>query len=162
MIRLEITNYRGEPLENLFIRTAEGNEKLALVFPGAGYRCAMPLLYYATEALALHGYDILHVEYRYNRADFPEPGGEDRKQALLDDVKAAYAAAIAQGSYTTITLVGKSLGSVAMSLLLSAHSELADAVCIWLTPLVRVPAVGRSIARHKGRSLIVAGTADPH
>ena len=37
--------------------------KLAVLFPGIGYTCARPLLYYAGKLAAQRGYEVLAVDY---------------------------------------------------------------------------------------------------
>ena len=162
MSSLKISSYSGEPLQNRLLLARENNDRIAIMFPGRGYSCAMPLLYYATEALVAFGYDVLHVEYRYDAADFPEPQGEQWRQAVRHDVEAVYAAVAGEQHYTSRLLVGKSLGSIAIALLLEAHAELATADCIWLTPLVGIEQIRRILGAHTGRSLVVIGSEDPH
>lgn len=38
-------------------------KKLAVIFPGIGYTCAKPLLYYTASAAADHDYEIIRLDY---------------------------------------------------------------------------------------------------
>lgn len=38
-------------------------KKLAVLFPGMGYTCAKPLLYYADALCAEHGYEVVKLDY---------------------------------------------------------------------------------------------------
>ena len=37
--------------------------KTAVIFPGIGYHCDKPLLYYASKLAASHGYDVIRITY---------------------------------------------------------------------------------------------------
>jgi hypothetical protein len=148
---------------NTFIRQSNDSQHLALVLPGMRYTVSAPALYYATSLLLEHEADVLLVEYEYFRQpDFQTVSGEERLQWISADVAAAYQAAISQRTYTRLTLIGKSLGTLAMGHLLStaALPERVDA--IWLTPLLRVEYVRQQILNCGHHSLLVIGTADPH
>jgi hypothetical protein len=80
----------------------------------------------------------------------------------FSDAAAACHAALAQRPYEKITLVGKSLGTLAMGYMLSTETALADAQAIWLTPLLWNEMLCSQVRQAKPRSLFVAGTADPH
>ena len=42
-------------------------EKLVIIFPGIGYHCDKPLLYYAKKLAKEHGYEeIVSLKYSYN------------------------------------------------------------------------------------------------
>jgi hypothetical protein len=49
---LEIMGYRDERVPNTFFRNDEGTEQLAIILPGMGYTCHMPLLYYQASCCA--------------------------------------------------------------------------------------------------------------
>ena len=159
---LEIAGYGGAPVPNTFLRQEAGSDHLALTLPGRGYRATMPALYYPEQALLAHGADVLRAEYAYDR----EPGFSALSEAQRDarlraDVLAALDAGLAQGRYRQLTLVGKSLGTLAMAHLLEGDARASAARCLWLTPVLISPAV-RSHMLAIGRSgLLVIGTSDP-
>jgi pimeloyl-ACP methyl ester carboxylesterase len=62
-------------------------------------------------------------------------------------------------SYEKITLIGKSLGTVAMCHLLADHRFHA-ATCVWETPLLTVEWLRSRIEETRPYSLFVIGTAD--
>jgi hypothetical protein len=110
-----------------------------------------------------HGADILLVEYDYHRKPaFGKAPAAERKRWLFADVKAALETGLAQRPYEQIVLIGKSLGTLAMGRLIATDARLAQAPCIWLTPLVRDETLRKQIAQAKPRSLFVIGTADRH
>lgn len=38
-------------------------KKLAVIFPGVGYTCAKPLLYYTAQLAGEYGYEVLRLDY---------------------------------------------------------------------------------------------------
>lgn len=158
---LPISGYRHEPLKHTFFQQDGETQHVAIVLPGMGYTCQMPLLYYPTKLLLERGADVLWVEYAYHqRPDFQSLSGREQVAWLLGDVKAACNAALAMRVYQQITLVGKSLGTLAMGHLIG-DARFKDADCIWLTPLLRNERLIAQIEQNAPRSLFVIGTADP-
>src|SRR3954462_6402259 len=100
-----ITGHDSKAIPNTFFRQEEKSDHLAIIFPGRGYTCAMPLLYYTTNLLLDQGADALQVDYKYGPSfwDLPE---EDRNQKFAFDVTASIKVAITQGKYSCLTLVG--------------------------------------------------------
>jgi predicted alpha/beta-hydrolase family hydrolase len=160
---LSVTGYRDEAVPNTFLRQDGATEHLAILLPGIAYPCDLPLLYYPARLLAARGADVLRVEYAYNRRpDFAALANAGQAEWLYADTAAACRAGLAQRAYRQITLVGKSLGTLAMGHLLTAQPELAGARAVWLTPLLRLDHLRAQIAQWSGPSLFVIGTADPH
>lgn len=160
---LELTGYRGQPVPNTLLRHEETVTQVAVLLPGLGYTCDMPLFYYATRLVWNLGADILQVEYAYHR----EPGfralpASERRERLLADATSAFDAILRQPQYQLITLVGKSLGTLAMGHLLTTKQPRQDLRAIWLTPLLRDPELQRQMRNCRARSLAVIGTADGH
>ena len=160
---LEISGYQKQPVPNTFFRQDEKASHLAILLPGWEYTCQMPLLYYPARILLAMGTDVLQVEYIYNlRADFQALPGSEQQQWLSSDASAATSTALAQQSYKKVTLIGKSIGTVAMGHLLTTEPKLAQAQAVWLTPLLRNEKLRTQIKQGGQHSLFVIGTADPH
>lgn len=158
-----IAGHEGAPVPNQFLRHEGGAEELAIFLPGLGYTCDMPLFYYAQNLLEERGFDLLRVEYDYRGdAAFRAQLVAERYHRLFADATAAYWAARALGSYSRVTLIGKSLGTLAMSHLLTLE-ELTEVEMrlVWLTPLLHREIVREQIRRHEARSLVIIGTSDP-
>lgn len=160
---LAIAGHRGEPVPNRFLRQDAATDQLAILLPGMGYTLDMPLFYYAENLLTERGADILRVEYAYGRrAEFRDASEEERLRWLLADATAAFRAGLAQGNYRRPTLVGKSLGTLAMGHLLTTEALPAGGTrAVWLTPLLREERLRAQIGRFGGPSLVAIGTADP-
>lgn len=160
---LDIAGYRGEPVPNTFLRQAEEARRLGIVLPGWGYSADRPVLYYPGLVLLDRGADLLRVEYQYvRRPEYLAAEAEERERWLVDDVTAALEAGLAQRAYDEVTLVGKSIGTLAMGHLVAADARLKGARAIWLTPLLRDERLLAQIQAWAGRSIFVVGTADPH
>lgn len=160
---LPAIGYRELPVPNTLLQQDGETRQLAVVLPGRGYTCDMPLLYYSTRFLLGRGADVLQVEYAYHRRpDFGVLPTSLQDQWLYADVDAAYQAALSQRQYRSITLVGKSLGTRAMGHLLATDDRLAGARAIWITPLLRDPIAHAAMTRWRGPALYIIGTEDPH
>lgn len=160
---LKISGYHDEPVPNTFFRQEDKAHHLAILLPGLEYTCQMPLLYYPACLLLILGADILQVEYAYNlRPDFQALPNSEQLKWSFTDATAACSAALAQRPYEQVTLIGKSIGTLAMGHLLTTEAKLAPAQAVWLTPLLRNDNLRSQIKLCGQRSLFIIGTADPH
>jgi hypothetical protein len=156
---LDVVGYKNQPVPNTFIVQANSTRQLGIVLPGYRYSPEMAPLYYAGRILLEGGADLMRIEYAYYRTDFPKQPESEQDKWMSSDVFAACGAALAQRAYEKITLIGKSLGTIAMGHLL-ADSRFQRATCIWLTPLLTVEWLCARIEQVRPRSLFVIGTAD--
>jgi dienelactone hydrolase len=161
---IDINGYNGKQVKNTLISI--GNKtKLAIIFPGVGYTCQMPLLYYTTSILLENGYDAIWIEYDYKNEKFESSDSDEQLRWLNFDAEASHNAATAGNKYKKILLVGKSLGTFALSHLNETTKNIEKT--IWLTPLL-----GKSgttglemygkIKKVSKNSLFIIGTEDPH
>jgi hypothetical protein len=119
----------------------------------------MPPLYYTGLVLLEQGADLLRVDYAYYQTNFMQQAETERDRWISSDVLAACAAGLSQRSYEKITLVGKSLGTLAMGHLL-ADPRFQGATCLWFTPLLTVEWLCSRIEQLQPPSLFIIGTAD--
>ncbi len=160
---LAIEGYRGEPVPNTFLRQQGETVRLAILLPGLGYTCDMPLFYYAVKLLTAGGADLLAVEYAYNRrADFRDLPQSEQRRWLLADATAAYRAGLAQRAYEDVTLIGKSLGTLAMPHLLATADAFESVRAVWFTPLLSEDSVRQQLLGGREPKLVVIGIADPY
>ena len=163
MKRLDIRGYGDLAVPNTFFEQEDVEIRhLALIFPGLGYGAFMPVLFYPGLVMRSAGADVLHVEYNYNTPDFHSLSGPEQYQRITHDCTTAYRAAEAQHAYTRFTLIGKSLGTLALGHLLATEPGLRQANYVWLTPLLRNQALRQQIGSVPHRALLVIGTADQH
>ena len=157
---LKINGYRNEPVPNTFFQQPGSSTRIAIMLPGIGYTCQMPLLYYLTNLMLALGADVLWVEYQYNRRpDFQALSDDEQKRWLLSDVTAACHAALAR-PYDLVTLAGKSLGTIALGHLLTKEPQFAHSQAIWLTPLLKNEMLRGQLREARQRSLLAIGTSD--
>jgi hypothetical protein len=156
---LHIVGYNNQPVPNTFIIQPKLTRHLGIILPGYRYSPEMAPLYYAGRILLEQGADLLRVEYAYYRTDFLEQTETEQDRWIAGDVFAACDAGLAHRTYEKITVVGKSIGTIAMGHLLS-DPRFQHATCIWLTPLLTVESLRARIEEIHPRSLFVIGTAD--
>jgi predicted alpha/beta-hydrolase family hydrolase len=160
---LTIRGYRDEPVPNRFLRPQGAIDHLAVLLPGIGYTLDMPLFYYAEHLLSERGWDVLRVEYAYNkRPEFQALPKPEQNQWLLADTTAAWRAGLGRRPYERVVLIGKSLGTLAMGHLLTLADPHPTVGAVWLTPLLSMERLRQQIQQYGGPSLFVIGTADPH
>jgi hypothetical protein len=160
---LDIRGHRDQAVPNTFFAQDSAADHLAVLFPGLGYTAHMPVLYYPRRLLLDRGVDVLLVEYDYRgRVPFRMPRDPERDGWFFEDVAAACEAGLGQRPYSGVTLVGKSLGTLAMGYLLAEDARLSRTRCVWLTPLLRNDRLRAQMRRAGDRSLSVIGTADSH
>jgi hypothetical protein len=161
--KIDIQDRNGLAIPNSLIRQSDRNSRLAVFFPGLTYRNTMPVLYYPRQLLLARGYDVLSVDYAYDRIpEFMDLSEEDKIAWIGTDARAAMAAAFALDRYEHFTLVGKSLGTAAMAAVAPDEPRLASADLIWLTPGFKTHGVLEGMTRCSQRSIIALGTEDPH
>jgi hypothetical protein len=156
---LDVVGYKAQPVPNTLIAQPNPARHLGIVLPGYRYSAEMAPLYYAGCILLDQGADLLRIEYTYYRTDFLKQPESEQDKWLSSDVFAACKAALSHSSYEKITLVGKSIGTIAMGHLLT-DPAFQRATCIWLTPLLTVEWLCSRIEQTQPRSLFVMGTAD--
>lgn len=105
---------------------------------------------------------MLRLDLAYDLdPEFTGAGPEARRQRIRDDAAGALALAREHGDYARVVLVGKSLGTLALADLVSGPLADRTPACVWLTPILRDPALVGAIRRHAPPSLFVIGTANP-
>jgi len=164
-LTLDVPGYQNRPVPHTFMRQEARTDHLGIVYPGYRYRATMPVLYYSAGLLLDRGADVLRVETAYDAcADWQALSQAERDRWFAADAEGACAAALAQRAYRRVTLVGKSIGTLAVGHLVSACAVLdsLETGCVWLTPLLRDERLCAQMARAAGRALFVSGTADPH
>jgi len=154
------------PVPHVFYRQQAETATLGVLLPGLNYSTRLPLLHYP-RGLLLNEVkaDVLQVDYEYHRIpgflDLPAPV---RNARMEGDILAVLEAALQQRPYRRLILVGKSLGTLGISLVLPhLASRFPGAIrCAWLTPLLTDAALVDAVRQVQPASLFAAGTADPY
>ena len=128
--------------------------KIACLFPGIGYTCDKPLLYYSGKMLKGMGWEVVPVPY----SGFPEKvKGDSEKMRLCAEMALEQSEEILRGiewkGYREILFVGKSVGTVVCGTYASAHG--IDCRRILFTP------VEATFGYAGGEAIAFHGTSDP-
>lgn len=159
---LPITGFDGASVPNRFLRHEGPTDLLAVLLPGMGYSNDRPLMHYAGQLVRFtspRGADVLGVDYAYQAVT----DEAELRARMAADVGAALVTAMAQRrEYGSVTLIGKSIGTIAMTSVLDRQIVGSSSRCVWLTPLLKRGDVRDRVLLHPGPSFIAIGTEDPH
>lgn len=155
---IEIAGYDQAPIANEYLRVSDASTTLAVVFPGVGYTTAMPLTYYSEQLLIDRGCDVLLVNWDYRSVPPGLPDG-DLDARIHQDAIAAVEAGWSQGAYDRLVLVGKSLGTIALTEI-SAADRWPVTRSVWLTPLLSRTNQRTELGRAGAAAFVAIGTAD--
>lgn len=155
-VTLDVCGHGGEQVPNTLVVPMGGIRQLCILLPGAAYTCDAPLFFYATQLMVERGVDVFRVEYFFGYGR-----GVDEEK-LFADVSAATNAVLDHTSCDRVTVIGKSLGTLAMTHVFDIERRLrGGAGDVWLTPLLADRRLHARIASPDRASLIVMGTRDP-
>ena len=110
-------------------------KKLALIFPGIGYTCDKPLLYYASKLACQNGYETIGIKYNYKPKESIRGNEEKMKSVFMEIYKDAcfQLDKIGFEDYEEIIFISKSIGTVVATV----YASKMNISCkhILLTPL---------------------------
>jgi len=158
---LDVAGYENQRVPNTFITQQDPTRHLGIILPGYHYSPDMAPLHYAGRILLEQGADVLQLEYAYFRTGFAELPESERNEWLSKDVFTVCNAGLAHRAYEKITLIGKSLGTLAIGHLLG-DSRFQQAACVWATPLLKIEWLCSRIEQIHPSSFFMIGTADQH
>lgn len=129
-------------------------KKIAVLFPGIGYTCDKPLLYYAGKLAAGKGYEILKVEY----GNFPS-GIKGDKEKMIEAFQSGLEqtedilSQVCWEEYEDILFISKSIGTVISAAFAKKYK--LNVKNILFTPLKQ------TFPFADNNSIVFHGTADP-
>jgi hypothetical protein len=138
----------------LIEQKAETN-RLVIILPGAGYTTHAPLLHFTTGLFYSKGFDVLHINYSFNRQEQSELSEE----AFTRDVQLAIDHAIKNKEYSHYYIVAKSIGTIALSYLLN-NAMFKNAKVVWLTPLLQRDDVFHAMLNSDNKGICIIGDKD--
>lgn len=153
-----LTNKEAVGSKSIPFRLIEQKEEvnnLVIVLPGAAYTTQAPLLHFTTGVFYNKGFDVLHINYTFSREEMSALSDED----FTRDVQLAIDNAIEGKNYNNFYVVGKSIGTIALSYLLK-NTRLKDAKVVWLTPLLQRDDVFNAMANSENKGLCIIGDKD--
>lgn len=159
----EIPGHRAEFVPNTFIPSESPSNRLAILFPGQGYTCDMPIFYYSETLLAENGFDVLRIDAHYWKdkrlVGAPLP---DRIRWIMDDVAGAIRAGLGHRRYDELVIMTKSISTAALVNLLSSGFSISPSPkLVWLAPLIGIEEQRACLAQIDVPGLVVIGTGDP-
>ncbi|OCA87938.1 hypothetical protein A8F94_08915 [Bacillus sp. FJAT-27225] len=147
---------RGKEIAYTLFKQDGAAVGLAIVLPGLGYTAQAPLLHFATGIYFDAGYDVLQVNYKYSRDEMKALSGVE----FSGDVRAVLDYVLSESTYTEFSIIGKSIGTIALSYLLK-DDRFKSARAIWLTPLLDSDHVFDVMSSSGHDGLVVIGDEDP-
>jgi hypothetical protein len=160
---LNIKGYGGQEVPNTFFHSNGETDHLVVLLPGFGYTSHMPVLYYPGIFLLSQGADVMRAEYNYaRRPEFMELQIDERRKWAAEDATALFTDAFKQREYSMVTLIGKSIGTVAMGHLITSVKDIPKLRCLWLTPVLKSEQLIAQIKKVGHRAMFVIGTEDQY
>ncbi|PLR69262.1 alpha/beta hydrolase family protein [Bacillus sp. UMB0893] len=156
-----ITGFNQAEVPFTLLGTTQQTHNLAIMFPGLGYTTQGPLFHYTTGLFLEKNFDVLHINYQYNSKNYEKFSNEEMDKALKSDVRKVIDAVLSKHEYDAFYLIGKSLGTIALSSELG-RTSFTDAKTVWLTPLLNREDVFSTIYRSRQKALCIIGDKDPY
>ena len=132
-------------------------KNLAIVFPGIGYHCDKPLLYYSKKLAKNKGYDIVEVTYTFSDDFGTIKSDPEKMQAAFDEAFEQVVDKLKDivfADYEKVVFIGKSIGT-ALAARYNMTYEL-DADMIVFTPIEHTFAYINNC-----EGMVFHGSADP-
>ncbi|MDG5473484.1 alpha/beta hydrolase [Jeotgalibacillus sp. ET6] len=162
---MEITRHETKGYKELLVPYTlfkqEQPKGLVIVLPGLGYTAQAPLLHYTTGIYINRGFDVLQVNYRYSSPDYDHFDQSELIKALNFDIHTVINTLLENESYEDYYLIGKSLGTIAVSSLLKMET-FSQAKTVWMTPLLHKDDVRAAMLNHHAEGLCFIGSEDPY
>lgn len=145
------------------LRDREGRgEGLALILSGLRYGCDRPLLAGSADLLAARGHALRLVDFGYAADAGYAALGDAAQIAMIEaDGAALLDAALADAGDHPLTILGKSLGTVAMGGMVASGRLPAGTRLAWLTPSLRGTDLFARMTGWRGPSFSLIGSRDP-
>lgn len=156
-----VAGYKEMKIPYTLLSTNEDTRNLVIMLPGAGYSAQAPLFHYSTGVFLNKSSDVLQVNYSYNDKFYDNFSIDEISDAIKHDVRVVIDQVLNDRSYESFCLIGKSLGTIAMSSELK-RSIFKDAKAVWLTPLIKREDVFEAMVKGENRALCFIGDNDQH
>lgn len=156
--RKTVKGFKGTDIPIKILSKNKHSAQLAIILPGMGYGSQAPLLHFSAGVFISKGYDVLQVDYQYNNQDYED--FSEISDAIKLDVRHVIDDVLTNKTYTDFCLIGKSLGTIAMSAELT-REVFKNAKAVWLTPLIHRDDVLNAMIESKNKGLCIIGDKDP-
>jgi hypothetical protein len=160
MTRLNVTIKQSQ--KNVpYTMMENGSKKICFMLSGTGYTYDKPLLYYATMLLLENEFDLVHINYSYEKELF-DKGLEVVIERLEDDVDSVFREVLEESTYEEIMFLGKSLGSIPLISKYIQEERYSTCKTILLTPLLKFDLFFDGVMNSSNDMLVVIGNKDSH
>ncbi|ASV67400.1 MULTISPECIES: alpha/beta family hydrolase [Cytobacillus] len=139
-----------------------GAPSVCIMFSGAGYNYNHPLFYYATMMMIEQGIDVVHIHYQYEANLLKTHRVEDISSLMMADIHLVITDLSQKHIYQKTILLGKSLGTIPITLHLAKEEIFREAQIILLTPLLKLPSIAKATVLITQEVLLVIGNQDPY
>ena len=156
-----VAGYKEMKIPYTLLSTNEDTRNLVIMLPGAGYSAQAPLFHYSTGVFLNKSSDVLQVNYSYNDKFYDNFSIDEISDAIKHDVRGVIDQVLNDRSYESFCLIGKSLGTIAMSSELK-RNIFKEAKAVWLTPLIKREDVFEAMVKAENRGLCFIGDNDQH
>jgi phosphoglycolate phosphatase len=133
------------------------SDKLVVVFPGMGYHCDKPLLYYSKKLAKARGYEVVEISYDFQiRAKDIMNDKEAKNEAFLHAVSETkkQLSSINYTDYKNVVFIGKSIGTT-----VAAYYDKENGINARHIVFTPVPETFDHLRDNCG--IVFHGTADP-
>ena len=155
----KVKGYKGIDVPYTLIQNEENSRNLTIFLPGAGYTVDSPLFHYSEDIFLNKTFDVLKVNYQYNDKAYDGFSMEELSEAIKNDVRTVFDEVLKDTTYENFYLIGKSLGTIAMSSELS-RDIFKEAKVVWLTPLIHRDDVLDAMVNSNNKGLCFIGDND--
>lgn len=147
---INTSSYWGVNVQNEYRQ--QGSDTLVVLLPGQGYTIMAPLMYYSYLVALQCGYDILALEYGFQKANM-EPAANEMIE-LINETTETIQECLSRKNYQNVILIGKSLGAYLQTMMMEELSDY-NVKYVYLTPMKRCI---DGIKKTKG--LVIVGNSD--
>lgn len=149
---IEIKSHWGVNVRNEYIE--QDSEVLVIILPGGRYTNFAPLLYYAYNVSLQAGYDVLAIEYGFQKTDQNIIFDEISFDSIINETREAIEKCIGEKKYKKLIFIGKCIGTFIQNSLINEFRNY-DQRHVFLTPWPEC--IGSILSTN---SLVVVGTDD--
>lgn len=156
-----VQGYRDIGVPYSLLSKTDESKGLLIMFPGGGYTVQAPILHYSTGLFLNNSFDVLQVNYQYHSDAYASFSMQDIVEAIKFDARTVIDKVLAdnQDKYDNYFLIGKSIGTIAMSSEINRYI-FKDAKAIWLTPLLTEDEVLLTMVQSKNKGISFMGDKD--
>ena len=147
-----INSHWGVNIKNEYI--SQDKDTLVILLPGGKYTNFAPLLYYSYNISLELGYDVLAINYGFQKSDKDIEFDETTNSHIIKETKEAIKKCLNEKTYKKIIFIGKCLGTFVQNALIGEFKDY-EQMHVFMTPW---PDCIEGIINNN--SLVIVGTND--